>query len=56
MELTLERYELTLTIRQRRRKSRRENQLPVIGRAVAGPSTEHRLLLATGSSHIVPTR
>ena len=56
MELTLERHELALTIQKRRRKSRRENQLPVIGRAVAGPSTEHLLLFATGSSHIVPTR
>lgn len=56
MELTFQGYELALTVRRRRRNTRREKQLPVIDRAVASPSAEHRLLSATGFSHIVPTR
>jgi hypothetical protein len=56
MELTLEGYELSLTVRRRQRKSRREKQLPVRDRSVASCSAEHRLLSATGFSHIVPTK
>lgn len=56
MELTLKGYELSLTVRRRRVKSRRETETIVRQGVAPNRRAEHRHLCASGGRYLVPTR
>jgi hypothetical protein len=56
MELTLRGYELSLTVRRSRVKSKREKE-PIMQQGVApNRRAEHRHLCAAGGRYLVPSR